>query len=426
MMKLTKHLFLCLLFTLAAFSQDNADCLDCHDDPEMTMTRNGEEIVLDINPEQFAASAHSEVTCLECHVGFDPDEEPHLPVIPPVDCAACHEEASADFVHSGHQAELTCASCHENMHRPDRLAAIITKCEDCHETPTAEFKSSVHFTDKEGPACYDCHSPHRAEVAGTENCLSCHGEETFSERNGKSDQMAFVNAFQESIHMENIECSDCHSSHAVFPIDSSASPVNRQNIVSTCNECHDEVVDEFLASEHGKAFESGFENAPNCSDCHGEHEIFPITDSRSHVSRQHEVDVCLTCHLDTPEVTDRMTHSAGFIASYENSIHGRKFYEGDSTSAICSDCHGAHSPMKASDGNSMVSKFNIAETCGNCHEEIAAEFEASAHGEALRQNVGRCSDLHRLPRGTQYFGTGVSSISGGAAKCISGGLRPLP
>ncbi len=390
-------LIFCFFLTYTGFAQSNGDCLDCHDDPELTMTKDGKEILLDVNPKRFSASAHKEVTCIECHVGFDPDEEPHKEVITPVDCASCHEEAAKDFTHSGHFNEISCTSCHENIHRPEQLAQIITKCEDCHKQPAADFKSSIHFTDANGPACYDCHSPHRAEIAGAENCLSCHAETEFAEKNGKTDKLDFIRAYQESIHAENIECSDCHSSHAIFPVDSSASPVNRQNIVQTCNECHDDVVVDFLASEHGKAFESGFENAPNCSDCHGEHEIYPITDSRSEVSRQHEVDACLKCHLDTPEVTERMTHSAGFIAGYETSIHGRKFYEGDSTAAICSDCHGAHTPMKASDANSLVSKFNIAATCGKCHEEIAAEFEASIHGEALLQDikdVPTCTDCH--------------------------------
>ncbi|MCB0312346.1 MAG: cytochrome C, partial [Calditrichaeota bacterium] len=65
------------------------------------------------------------------------------------------------------------------------------------------------------------------------------------------------------------------------------------------------------------------------------------------------------------------------------SIHGRAFNNGNSKAAICSDCHGAHSMMKASAPNSMVNKFNIAETCANCHEEIAEKFKNSIHGQAL-------------------------------------------
>ena len=51
-------------------AQDNETCFDCHNDPEMTMTKGKKEISLNITPELFAKSAHADLECVDCHVGF--------------------------------------------------------------------------------------------------------------------------------------------------------------------------------------------------------------------------------------------------------------------------------------------------------------------------------------------------------------------
>ncbi len=397
MKKITFLFALLFIWGNVGFAQTNAECFDCHDDPEFTMEKSGKEISINVNPKIFATSAHKDVACMECHVGFDPEEEPHKEVITPVDCLPCHEAAGKQFVHSGHAKELQCTSCHTDVHKPEKTWQLTRQCINCHTDETGEWKISVHFTAKDGPDCMDCHSQHSTDAVASSRCLSCHGDNAFAEKNGGEKEREFVLSYRESIHAEDIECSDCHASHAVFPPDSSASPVNRQNLAQTCNECHDDVAEVYLASEHGKTLAAGFEFAPSCTDCHGEHQIFRITDSRSSVGREHEVNVCLKCHLDNPEVQRRMTHAIGFVAAYETSIHGRKFTNGDTTAAICSDCHGAHSAMRASEAASKVNKFNIAATCGNCHEEIAGQFNKSVHGEALAkglEDVPTCTDCH--------------------------------
>ena len=397
MKKITFLFALLFLWGNGGFAQTNADCLDCHDDPEFTMEKNGTEISINVNPGIFAKSAHKDVACVECHVGFDPDEAPHKDVITPVNCMPCHEASGQQFSHSGHARDLQCTACHGDVHTPEKSWRLSRQCINCHKEATGEWKISVHFTAKDGPDCIDCHTRHSTDSVTSSRCLSCHGDETFAEKNGSEKERKFVLSYRESIHAEDTECSDCHAGHAVFPVDSSASPVNRQNLARTCGECHDDVTGVYRASEHGKALAAGFEFAPGCADCHGEHRIYGITDSRSPVSRAREINVCLKCHLDNPEVQARMSHSIGFVAAYETSIHGRKFAEGDTSAAICSDCHGAHSAMRASESASKVNKFNIAATCGNCHEEITEKFNKSIHGKALAKGVEdapTCTDCH--------------------------------
>ena len=82
-------------------AQTNSDCLDCHNDPEFTMEKRGKEISLNVNPERFTQSAHGELECIDCHVGFDPDEEPHKAVITPVNCAECHDDVAGGWRRRG-------------------------------------------------------------------------------------------------------------------------------------------------------------------------------------------------------------------------------------------------------------------------------------------------------------------------------------
>ncbi len=384
-------------FHLSGQAQSNAACLDCHDDPEFTMEKNGREISLNINPRLFSRSAHAEVACVECHVGFDADEEPHKPEITPVDCRPCHEETGKAFAGGGHATELRCVDCHRNVHVAENLTRLAQNCRTCHKSEFRAFQSDVHFRADHGATCSDCHAGHAVPAEGTGSCLSCHGDQERAAQNGLGEERAFVISFQESVHGEDLTCGDCHGSHGILPVDSADSPIHPVNIAATCSQCHDDVVAEYSRSEHGRALASGFADAPTCTHCHGEHEIFSITDSRSRVSRLREVEVCEKCHLDNPEITRRMTHTSSFVAAYEQSIHGRKFHEGDTTAAICSDCHGAHSAMRASSPDAPVNKFNLTVTCGNCHEAVAEEFAGSLHAQALTEGVAdapTCTDCH--------------------------------
>ncbi len=372
-----------VLGTLQA--QNNGDCLDCHDDPDMSLERNGKTISLNITPKLFARSAHRDNACLDCHVGFDPDEEPHLPVIKPVDCQSCHEKETAEFNKTGHRSEISCLSCHGNMHRPQSTRRL-ENCQGCHKKERQQLTISIHSKGDKPLNCLDCHSAHNTGDDYTVRCQSCHAED------GKADNSPLIAKqtgkntmamYESSIHSGNAECFDCHGSHQIFNVDSAASPVHRSNIITTCGSCHDDIAEEFRQSEHWQAFADGSASAPTCTDCHGEHSILEPDDDRAFVSRSKEVAVCLSCHVDSVNVTSKMTHSAGFVAAYETSIHGRAFTEGNTDAAICSDCHGAHSAMKASNPNSLVNKANISTTCGNCHGDIAAEFDLSVHGAAL-------------------------------------------
>src|ERR1035437_3435523 len=85
----------CVLFILSCKlnAQTNDDCLTCHSDNKFTMTKNGKEISIYVDSKILGGSAHKNLSCIACHVGFNPDEVPHKENIKPIDCKSCHKDA---------------------------------------------------------------------------------------------------------------------------------------------------------------------------------------------------------------------------------------------------------------------------------------------------------------------------------------------
>ena len=92
-----------------------------------------------------------------------------------------------------------------------------------------------------------------------------------------------------------------------------------------------------MASDHGAALASGVKGAPSCIDCHDEHNVRKTSDSTAQTSHSHVVAMCLRCHLDNPDVREKVGPSAGFISSYEKSVHARSALNGDRAAATCID-----------------------------------------------------------------------------------------
>ena len=85
--------------------------------------------------------------------------------------------------------------------------------------------------------------------------------------------------------------------------------------------------------------------------------------------------------------------------SYQASVHGRAVANGSQKAAVCTDCHGVHQILPASDPKSPISKFAVASTCGKCHTDVANTFTASIHGQALARGnllAPTCTDCHGI------------------------------
>jgi len=63
-----------------------------------------------------------------------------------------------------------------------------------------------------------------------------------------------------------------------------------------CGRCHEAEAETFFDTFHGKVSRLGSEGAAKCYDCHGKHDILPITDPASALGRDRVVQTCGQCH----------------------------------------------------------------------------------------------------------------------------------
>ena len=76
-------------------------------------------------------------------------------------------------------------------------------------------------------------------------------------------------------------CADCHEAHNIMPPESQEF---RAQIDTLCANCHEEELQTYLDSYHGKAFYLGDLKTAVCTDCHGGHRILAPSDPDSSVN----------------------------------------------------------------------------------------------------------------------------------------------
>ena len=88
-------------------------------------------------------------------------------------------------------------------------------------------------------------------------------------------------------------CSECHSAHSIQRTDLSDF---RLHIMDQCGRCHEAITASYFETFHGKVSKLGYLKTAKCYDCHGSHDILPVTDPRSRLSRDNIVKTCAKCH----------------------------------------------------------------------------------------------------------------------------------
>jgi len=227
-----------------------------------------------------------------------------------------------------------------------------------------------------------------------EDCLSCHADASLSKDvNGKAVTLAVDNEkFKHSVHGSMFTCVDCHTDVKTMGHEAPPKKV-------TCTQCHSEAHDAYLLSTHARASKNGRKPAANCEDCHGGvHEILPAADPKSPVSHNNIPYTCGRCHGQKFLMEQNGVSTQPFV-SYQESVHGRAVEKGSQKAAVCTDCHGAHSIVPATDPKSPISKFAVPGTCAKCHADVTNVFKASTHGQALlrgNQMSPNCTDCHGI------------------------------
>jgi cytochrome b subunit of formate dehydrogenase len=245
--------------------------------------------------------------------------------------------------------------------------------------------------------CISCHAgfdagniPHKENIQPI-RCTSCHKNAVLKHQ----FHAVMLRARQAKGQLDNA-CKECHGKHDVVSPHSPGAKFNAGNITQACGECHKEVVDKFMGSAHGNAMKNGVKGAPNCIQCHS-NEITARSIQDTVKLKNAQVRICLSCHLDNPDVRARMAMNKKFIADYEKSVHGAALLHGNGKAPGCVNCHGSHDMQKAFDPKARTNKLHIADVCGQCHTDIAAQYRTSSHGVALGKGVleaPTCTDCH--------------------------------
>ena len=235
------------------------------------------------------------------------------------------------------------------------------------------------------------HAQHKLK---DEDCLICHGEPSLNKDvNGKQVSL-FVDGkkLQHSIHGSmKLACVDCHKDVKSLVHDHTPEKVS-------CVTCHSSAANAYAHSLHAKVARQGAVSA-TCQDCHGDaHAILAGGHPESPINHAHIPATCGRCHGQKFLMESKGVSAQPFI-SYQQSVHGRAVESGSMKAAVCTDCHSSHAILPPNDPKSLISRFSVPATCGQCHTDIQNTFSASIHGQAIargNQLSPVCTDCHGI------------------------------
>ena len=284
------RLLVCAIFialSLPSISQafvDDEACLMCHKYPKMgRVDDDGFQKAYYVIPEIFSKTVHRNVPCRDCHYYIK--QLPHRPVTEGVRCdRECHSienpSTGKPFSHkpiydtfktSVHGREKVaegldkdkpyCITCHTNpLYNEEEEAPpkkITDRCVVCHEDEKFAFKWYNHTSRRIREVKRDTQ-----EIVKL--CSRCHADQEIIARH-KADADASgreigekytiaAESYQNSFHgkvakygnKQVANCLNCHASpdnyymsvHELLPSRDPASPVNENNRVKTCRQCH--------------------------------------------------------------------------------------------------------------------------------------------------------------------------------------------
>ena len=233
-----------------------------------------------------------------------------------------------------------------------------------------------------------------ADQPGAE-CLACHSEKSMSTtRTGRTVSL-YVDGkkFASSIH-GSFGCTGCHAD-----LEGKELPHEKPARVK-CGTCHATEQEQYARSLHGKAIARGDPLAPSCVNCHGNHDIVPVKDSRSAVAPLKVPFICGQCHQEgTPVSRNRPIPQDNILENYSESIHGEALLKkGLSVAPNCATCHTAHLILPHTDPASSINRRNIAATCTKCHSQIETVHRKIIRGELWEKQANvlpACVDCHQ-------------------------------
>lgn len=371
-----------------------ATCSKCHSEIEQVHRKT-------INGKLWEKEAHVLPACVDCHQPHKVRKVYYEQGMADADCMRCHENEKlkshdrrsmyvrADDVATSRHSRVACSQCHSDVNasrvRPCEAITQKVDCSKCHDAVGQQFLRSKHGEsfaankpDPNAPSCKECHGSHK--VLGKHDpaspsyptnvptlCARCHREGEKAALRYSGTQHQITSQYSESIHGKGLlesgltvtaTCTNCHTAHGVLPASDAQSSVNSKNLSSTCGQCHRGIEMQFTNSVHSATVTKTDKQLPVCSDCHTAHGIVRA-DGDSF--RLKIMGRCGRCHEDVAK-------------SYFETYHGKVSQLGNSKTAQCYDCHGAHDILNVNDPNSHLSRQNVVKTCQKCHAGAGRRF----------------------------------------------------
>jgi predicted CXXCH cytochrome family protein len=395
----------------AAAAQSVDDCLGCHSDDSLTATRGGRQVSAYVDGKKFAASAHADLACVDCHADLAGKGDGHEDDVAPVQCASCHETEVASWKKGVHgrgdgRPAAACADCHR-PHELVKASEALGACASCHETVVRQQHESLHGRaaargDDLAPTCVTCHGGHAivphtdpASPVAVMNvprlCGQCHKEGTAVSRFRDIPEAHILENYVDSIHGEGLYqkgltvtavCTSCHTPHFILPHTDARSSINKGNVVATCRQCHGQIEQVHRKVIEGRLWESQPHRIPVCVDCHQPHKARRVFYSAGMANQD-----CLGCHGRRDLVGERDGKSVSLYvdeAAYAASTHAK---------TACAQCHSEVAPSLVRPCETVKSKVD----CSVCHAAQAEQYKGSIHGTLSAQgdhDAPVCVDCH--------------------------------
>jgi len=319
-----------------ALEVDDKTCLSCHAGKSIApVTPRGRELELFVDGQLLAGSVHKSLTCRDCHGGAKTfiagphNEGKPLELL----CANCHQEESREYHQSihgiwhdrGDEVVATCVDCHGGhqilpVSDPRSRVAkfnLHKTCGKCHQNPNIVKNRNIqekqpveHFVDSihgqalllkgliVAPTCDDCHGSH--DILPHEHPDSHVSRDRIPDTCGKCHVLV-EDIYMQSIHGELVKARDargpvCNTCHTAHEIDTPTAPEFRLHSDRMCGKCHQDRLENYRETFHGKALALGRENVAACYDCHGHHDILRASNPKSRISDERRLETCRKCH----------------------------------------------------------------------------------------------------------------------------------
>lgn len=393
-------------------------CLSCHGKGGITKTfGDGGEVAAFVNANVYRSSVHGLLTCSTCHEGYSTTLHPkkayrgrkQFSIRMARQCRRCHSDEDIKVV-----------TVHRELLKAEKQGKA-PMCQDCHGAHEAMPVSGGRIFASEERYCMGCHA-HDIETTFTDgsvfplktdndmlrasthakmSCSDCHfgfteeehPRRTFRSRREYSlalselckrchfDKYARVS---ESIHYKMLtggrtdvpNCTDCHGAHDIAKVRG-----DKLTSARRCSRCHAGIFEIYKGSVHGSALiGEGNPDVPVCIDCHTSHDI---VDPLSEDYHERIPTMCSGCHADE-RIMGKYGLSTDVVKSYLSDFHGvtLELYRDEDVGmhgpnrkiAECTDCHGTHDITSNFGPNAQEVKANLVKRCRHCHKDAGQDF----------------------------------------------------